>query len=167
MLTRHVMVPFGSDFSFQYAHINFQFMEKLERLFKTKRAARRFRFHYSTVSEYFEAVKKEMQSSPKLQWPTYRGDFFPYNGIHAGSYWSGYYTSRPNFKKLIRDFTSISSSLNNLIGFQTLVNRTLTSPGSSTMAGFNRNKMNEYSQKIGELTHHDTITGTSVRAVVI
>lgn len=27
--------------------------------------------------------------------------------------------------------------------------------------------MNEYVQKIGELTHHDTITGTSLRAVVI
>ena len=162
------MIPFGSDFSFQYAHINFQFLEKLEKLFKTKRAARRFRFHYSTVSEYFEAVKKEMQASTKLQWPTYRGDFFPYNGIHPGSYWSGYYTSRPNFKKLIRDFTSISSSLNNLLGFQTLVNRTLTAPGASaTVTGFNRNKMNEFSQKIGELTHHDTITGTSVRAVII
>ena len=143
-------------------------MEKLEKLFKTKRAARRFRFHFSTVSEYFEAVKKEMQGNTKLQWPTYRGDFFPYNGIHPGSYWSGYYTSRPNFKKLIRDFTSISSSLNNLLGFQTLVNRTLTAPGASTTtAGFNRNKMNEFTQKIGELTHHDTITGTSVRAVVI
>jgi hypothetical protein len=143
-------------------------LEKLEKLFKTKRAARRFRFHYSTVSEYFEAVKKEMQASTKLQWPTFRGDFFPYNGIHPGSYWSGYYTSRPNFKKLIRDFTSISSSLNNLLGFQTLVNRTLTAPGASTtVTGFNRNKMNEFSQKIGELTHHDTITGTSVRAVII
>jgi hypothetical protein len=59
--------------------------------------------------------------------------------------------------------------LNNLIGFQTLVNRTLIAPGTSTtnVAGFNRKKINEYSQKIGELTHHDTITGTSVRAVVI
>jgi hypothetical protein len=33
--------------------------------------------------------------------------------------------------------------------------------------GFNRNKMNEYAQKIGELTHHDTITGTSPRGVII
>ena len=79
-----------------------------------------------------------------------------------------YFTSRPNFKKLIRDFISISSSLNNLLGFHTLVNRTLTAPGASaTVTGFNRNKMNEFSQKIGELTHHDTITGTSVRAVII
>jgi hypothetical protein len=52
------MVPFGSDFSFQYAHVNFEFLEKLKKLFETKRAGRRFRFHFSTVSEYFAAVKK-------------------------------------------------------------------------------------------------------------
>jgi len=60
------MVPFGSDFSFQYAHINFEFLEKLKKLFETKRAGRRFRFHFSTVSEYFAAVKKQMEETSSL-----------------------------------------------------------------------------------------------------
>jgi lysosomal alpha-mannosidase len=107
-----------------------------------------------------------MKNSSTLQWPIYRGDFFPYNGVHIGSYWSGYYTSRPNFKKFIRDYTGVSQSLENLIGFETMVNRTLNG-NSKDVIGFNRNKINSWVQKVGELTHHDTITGTSLRSVVI
>jgi hypothetical protein len=124
MLTNHVMIPFGSDFAFQFAGANYEFLDKIEKMFNTRRAARAFRFHYSTVGEYFEAVKSSMERSETLQWPVYRGDFFPYNGVHIGSYWSGYYTSRPNFKKLIRSYTGLSQSLENLISFQTLANRT-------------------------------------------
>lgn len=66
--------------------------------------AKNFRFFYSTVDEYFLALKKA-QEKKQFKWPSHSGDFFPYNGVYAGSYWSGYYTSRPNFKKLIRDYT--------------------------------------------------------------
>jgi hypothetical protein len=34
-----------------------------------------------------------------------KSDFFPYNGNFNLHYWTGFYTSRPGFKKLIRDFT--------------------------------------------------------------
>lgn len=40
-------------------------------------------------------------------WPVVDRDFFPYNGYHVAHFWTGYYTSRPNFKKLIRDFTGL------------------------------------------------------------
>jgi len=36
-------------------------------------------------------------------WPIRRDDGFPYQE-QAGQYWAGYYTSRPNLKKQIREF---------------------------------------------------------------
>lgn len=61
-----------------------------------------------------------------FQWPTHKSDFFPYNGmtrdISQGHYWTGYFTSRPNFKKLIRDYTAMVQSADTLIAIQTLRN---------------------------------------------
>ncbi len=41
-------------------------------------------------------------------WPEYNYDFFPYNGYHPAHFWTGYFTTRPNFKKYIRDFTGLT-----------------------------------------------------------
>ena len=62
---------------------------------------------FSTVQEYYEAVIKE-QKVQSFVWPTYDGDFFPYDGNGVGHVWSGFYTSRPNFKKQIREFASFA-----------------------------------------------------------
>jgi alpha-mannosidase len=103
-MTNQVIIPFGTDFSFMWANINYEYLDNLKKLFATKRAARKFRFHYSTVDEYFKALNSKAESM-NITWPQHKGDFFPYLGVHPGSYWSGYYTSRPNFKKMIRDYT--------------------------------------------------------------
>jgi len=63
-----------------------------------------------------------MKSSVTFKWPTYRGDFLPYNAASlddmldnpetATKYTTGMYSSRPNFKKTIRDFNAyVQSSL--------------------------------------------------------
>jgi hypothetical protein len=54
--------------------------------------------------EAVHAAQKKM----KFEWPVYHGDFFPLTGNFPGHTWSGYFTSRPNFKSLIRSFTAIS-----------------------------------------------------------
>jgi hypothetical protein len=53
-----------------------------------------FEFKMSTVEEYFAALRET-----ETEWPTYDGDFFPYNGQYAGHYWTGYFSSRPNYKR--------------------------------------------------------------------
>ena len=66
--------------------------------------AKNFRFKFSTVDEYFTALWKSKEQY-KIEFPTHSGDFIPYNGVYVGTYWTGYFTSRPNFKRLVRDYT--------------------------------------------------------------
>ena len=63
----------------------------------------------STVDEFLEALHAE-----GYQYPVYRGDFYPQiddmvptdKGPHALDYWTGYYTTRPRLKSMIREFTA-------------------------------------------------------------
>lgn len=104
------MIPFGSDFAFQFASANYDFLDRLMTFSKENPLGKKFLFKYSTVDEYFTAVKEEGKAA-NITWPLHTGDFFPYNGVYAGSYWSGYYTSRSGFKKLIRDYTGAAQSV--------------------------------------------------------
>ena len=89
------MIPFGTDFSFQYAESNYNYLAKLFNFVNsdTKNIGKKFRMRMSTVDEYFNAVR-EAQLEKNVQWPTYIGDFFPYNGQYVGHYWTGYFSSR-------------------------------------------------------------------------
>ena len=44
-------------------------------------------FKYSTPKKFFKALRDE-----KIKFPSYKGDFFPYD-------WTGYPSTRPNFKR--------------------------------------------------------------------
>ena len=51
---------------------------------------------YSTPSCYLKA-----KNEAAVSWPVKTDDFFPYsNDPHA--YWTGYFTSRPTFKGMVR-----------------------------------------------------------------
>jgi lysosomal alpha-mannosidase len=51
---------------------------------------------YSTPGCYTKAV-----NAAQKRWPSKRDDFFPY-ADKVNSYWTGYFTSRPAFKYMIR-----------------------------------------------------------------
>lgn len=60
----------------------------------------KYNFIYSTPSQYVDAVNKY-----DVTWPTKYDDGFPYSD-KANSYWTGYFTSRPNFKEYVRRASS-------------------------------------------------------------
>tara|TARA_B110000285_G_C14648364_1_gene390723 strand:+ start:163 stop:510 length:348 start_codon:yes stop_codon:yes gene_type:complete len=54
-------------------------------------------FKYSTPSNYLDAIN----AIEDRKWPTKYVDLFPY-GDSWDSYWTGYFTSRPNAKSYVR-----------------------------------------------------------------
>ena len=49
-----------------------------------------------------------------MKWPTKNDDFFPYASDEHG-YWTGYYTSRPTSKRMIRESSSLLNSAKQLV----------------------------------------------------
>lgn len=77
-------------------------------------------------------------------------------------YWTGFYTSRPNFKKLIRDFTASTLEDDTFFAIEYLYkaykkNKIELDQFKDTHAKTIKS-MNEL---VATSTHHDTITGTS------
>lgn len=62
----------------------------------------RFNLIYSTPSCYVKAVNQV----PGKSWPFKTDDFFPY-GSDAHSYWTGYFTSRPALKYMVRQASNL------------------------------------------------------------
>ncbi|CAL2049969.1 unnamed protein product [Caenorhabditis brenneri] len=98
--TNQVMLLMGSDF--QYTNANTWYVN-LDKLIKYVNAdsSKKVKVIYSTPACYTKAVEKQ---KPTLSEKT--DDFFPYaSGNH--SYWTGYFTSRPAFKGMIRRASSM------------------------------------------------------------
>ena len=55
-----------------------------------------------------------LHDSEILDWPTKSDDFFPYGSDDHG-YWTGYFTSRPTSKRMIRETSSILNSAKQLV----------------------------------------------------
>lgn len=55
---------------------------------------------YSTPSCYVEAVR-EAAARHKIEWSLKTDDFLPYRS-EAHRAWTGFYTSRPSLKRLVR-----------------------------------------------------------------
>uniref|UniRef100_A0A8R1E2Y7 Alpha-mannosidase n=1 Tax=Caenorhabditis japonica TaxID=281687 RepID=A0A8R1E2Y7_CAEJA len=98
--TNQVMLLMGSDF--QYTNANSWYIN-LDKLIKYVNAdpTKKVKVIYSTPACYTQAVRAK---SPKLA--EKHDDFFPYASANH-SYWTGYFTSRPTFKGMIRQASSI------------------------------------------------------------
>lgn len=111
------MLTMGGDFTYQDANVWYSNMDKLIkysnlleigietlnmsyffRRYANDRQASgsRFNLFYSTPSCYVKALNDKRKT-----WPTKTDDFFPY-GSDAHSYWTGYFTSRPAIKDMVR-----------------------------------------------------------------
>ena len=100
----HVLIPAGMDFAFQFAELSYTFLEETFQLLESVDSKVKLKFIYSTVDEYYQAIQRD-KIKKGFYWPVYNGDFFPYNGNFNLHYWTGFYSSRPNFKSLIRRFS--------------------------------------------------------------
>lgn len=95
-LGNHMLVPFGCDFSFANARLNFEQMDRLIEYFNEHNTAN-ITLMYSTPGEYLDSLHAQ-----NLTWPVKYDDMFPYSD-NPQDYWTGYFTSRQAAKKQVRD----------------------------------------------------------------
>ena len=117
--------------------------------------SKKYKFMYSTVDTYYQAIREHTFSIESV-------DFFPYNGNFNLHYWTGFYTSRPEFKRLIRSFTQHSQLAVTDYSLELLMKG-----GKSGFQDYREAHLVQEMMQMGaSLMHHDTITGTSPARVI-
>uniref|UniRef100_A0A914C2F7 alpha-mannosidase n=1 Tax=Acrobeloides nanus TaxID=290746 RepID=A0A914C2F7_9BILA len=148
MLHNHIMILMGDDFTYQDANMWFTNLDKLIKHLN-QNYSNILTASYSTPTCYAQAIK----SISTIQWPQKYTDFFPY-ASGTDSLWTGYFTSKPTMKGLVRK----SSALLQLI--RQLQSLALTSWDVQQGA-----QVEALERAIALSQHHDGITGTSKQFV--
>ncbi|GJQ67661.1 hypothetical protein Trydic_g16491 [Trypoxylus dichotomus] len=149
--TNNLLVTMGGDFTYQAAEMYFTNMDKLIEGFKEYRPD--INIIYSTPSCYLKAVNEEAKSK-NIQFQLKTDDFFPYaSGAHT--YWTGYFTSRPNSKRFERQANNLLQVMKQAVSF--------------TKYRYHLNfedNLTPLKEAMGIMQHHDAITGTEKQHVV-
>ncbi|KAF1651190.1 Lysosomal alpha-mannosidase, partial [Eudyptes chrysocome] len=149
--TNHIIMTMGSDFHYENANLWFKNMDKLIAHVNARQAnGSRVHVLYSTPSCYLWELHRA-----NLSWSLKTDDFFPYaDGPHQ--FWTGYFTSRPAFKRyerLSNNFLQICSQLEALAG--PVAREGPYGPGNSSVLR----------EAVAVAQHHDAVTGTEKQHV--
>ncbi|WVZ58033.1 hypothetical protein U9M48_008345 [Paspalum notatum var. saurae] len=136
--TNHIMWTMGDDFNYQYAESWFRNMDKL-----VQHVNKDGRVHalYSTPSIYTDAKHASNES-----WPVKYDDYFPY-ADSSNAYWTGYFTSRPTFKRYVRVYS----------GYYLAARQIEFLVGRSSLGLFT----SSLEDAMGIAQHHDAVSGTA------
>ncbi|XP_049836992.1 lysosomal alpha-mannosidase-like isoform X2 [Schistocerca gregaria] len=147
-VTNNIIVPMGDDFHYQDAHVNFKNMDKLIWYVNERQQQKGSMINvlYSTPSCYLKAVNEA-----NVTWPLKYDDFFPY-GSDYHSYWTGFYTSRPNLKYFERLGNNYLQVCKQLFVLAVLNTEDLK-------------YLDALRDALGIMQHHDAITGTEKQNV--
>ncbi|XP_072144341.1 lysosomal alpha-mannosidase-like [Dermacentor andersoni] len=143
--TNHTVVTMGMDFHYRDASKWFRNLDSLIHHINAEQAnGSRVHAFYSTPACYLKALHES-----GLRWPEFSDDFFPYaDQDHA--YWTGYYTSRPNFKYFARHANGVLQACKQL----KVIGQLDDSADVDTLA-----------KAVAVLQHHDAISGTQKQHV--
>lgn len=167
--TKVLLAPLGDDFRYsEYTEWDLQY-RNYEQLFSymNSQPQLKVKIQFGTLSDYFDALEKagakEKKGGQSL-FPVVSGDFFTY-ADRDDHYWSGYFTSRPFYKRMDRIVESRLRTAE-ILYYLALkqaqkykINKFLSSPHYTTLTEARRN--------LGLFQHHDAITGTSKDWVVV
>ncbi|KAL3171334.1 hypothetical protein MRX96_013552 [Rhipicephalus microplus] len=143
--TNHTVVTMGMDFHYRDASKWFRNLDMLIHYINAEQAnGSRVHAFYSTPACYLKALHDS-----GVRWPDFSDDFFPYaDQDHA--YWTGYYTSRPNFKYYARHANGVLQACKQL----KVIGQLDDSADVDTLA-----------KAVAVLQHHDAISGTQKQHV--
>ncbi|XP_038844740.1 alpha-mannosidase 2-like isoform X2 [Salvelinus namaycush] len=167
--TKVVMVPLGDDFRYAEALEWDQQFQNYQKLFDymNSHPELHVKAQFGTITDYFNALRKSAidpgHASASL--PVVSGDFFTY-ADRDDHYWSGYFTSRPFYKRLDRVLESHLRAAEILYSL-TLANIQRFRKLNDFPAVKNNRLLTEARRNLGLFQHHDAITGTGKDVVVI
>ncbi|KAK6922587.1 Glycosyl hydrolases family 38, C-terminal beta sandwich domain [Dillenia turbinata] len=161
--TNHIMWTMGDDFQYQYAESWFKQMDKLIHYVNKFSIISVIQFPICSILE-LDIASLIMQdgrvnalySTPSLytvakyaaneSWPLKTDDYFPY-ADSPNAYWTGFFTSRPAFKRYIRLLSGFYLAARQL---EFLVGRKSRGPNTYSLG-----------DALGTAQHHDAVTGTA------
>jgi len=152
--TKHIIYPFGDDFTFVRPEWNFSNMTLLMEYINEHTLDYDVEMKFSLLTEYLQALRDDLGRRPPLLERS--GDFFPYLDLPIAP-WTGFYSSYPIIKEATRygekvaRFTETLYSLAQLHGHE---DRDI-----SPQESFERLQMLRKANS--QLQHHDGVTGTS------
>lgn len=171
--TKVLLAPLGDDFRYTEAVEWDQQFENYQKLFDymNSHPELHVKAQFGTISDYFQALRKSTGMDPvgmnvgHLALPVVSGDFFTY-ADRDDHYWSGYFTSRPFYKRMDRMLESYLRAAEVLYSL-TLANIQKYGQPSDYPAGENYKLLTEARRNLGLFQHHDAIAGTGKDWVVV
>uniref|UniRef100_A0A7E4VQL4 Alpha-mannosidase n=1 Tax=Panagrellus redivivus TaxID=6233 RepID=A0A7E4VQL4_PANRE len=139
----NVMVMMGGDFHYSDANLIYTNIDKLIEAANARTNETKVTFHYSTPSCYVKALAA---AAPRL--PQRSDDTFPHATANH-SYWTGYFTSKPVMKGLVRSSSAFLQLVRTLDALALLPNDE------------NADAIEKLERAAALAQHHDAVTGTS------
>jgi alpha-mannosidase II len=117
---------------------------------------------FGTLQDYFNAVREE--SKPE-SFPSLSGDFFTY-ADRDDHYWSGYYTSRPFYKRMDRMLLNYIRATELLFSLAWSTKQSSSDWLLAPESGLTK-LLSDARRSLSLFQHHDGITGTAKDHVVV
>ncbi|CAJ1069855.1 Hypothetical predicted protein [Xyrichtys novacula] len=165
-----LLVPLGDDFRFVESSewdVQFQNYQKLFDYFD-QHPELHVKARFGTLSEYFRTLQDHL-STAGTNLPTLRGDFFTY-ADRDDHYWSGYFTSRPFYKRLDRILEATLRATEVLFSLMLAEMRHFHGNGQLAAdfpAVDHFLHLTAARRNLGLFQHHDAVTGTARDPVVV
>jgi len=108
----------GDDFAYVKSEETYTNFEKIMNYINQNRDMYNITMKYSTPVQYFKQIREQnIESNNNYIKDIKKGDFMPYEDINY-KYWTGYYSTRPNLKYVVRRAGRFLQIIRTLFGLE-------------------------------------------------